>query len=114
MIAAATIEQILAQYKKHGWRLSRVLLSAGLRGSLADPASLFGDVPLAASDLDAAWFSRSSRPGSVAWEIRHLSDTPFAIVVAINDGTAGEAAEAVLSDAEERMKSAVAGRPASD
>ncbi len=111
MIAKAAIENILEQYKKHGWQLSRVLLTGRLKAALPEPQLLFGNIAIRPSDLDAAWFSRPSRPGTVAWEIRHLSDNPFAFVVGVNDGADAAEREAILLDAEERLRTASKRRP---
>lgn len=80
MITEAQIAEILSLYKKHGWTLSRVLLSAALEKYLAGKKeNLFGTADIASSPIDAAWFSRPSKGGSDAWELRHLSTAPFAL-----------------------------------
>lgn len=78
MIGEREIKEILAQYAKHGWSLRRVLLSAESNRNL--PATLFGLTEIVSSDLNALWFSRTSFEGREAWELRHLSNTPFALV----------------------------------
>ena len=83
MIGAEQIKEILTQYKKHGWNLRRVLLSASAKENL--PASLFGEVEIISSELDAAWFSRRSPEGREAWELRILSTAPFALVEVFED-----------------------------
>jgi hypothetical protein len=81
MIETHEIQEILAQYKKHGWNLSRVLLSAPTKQNLSDsPENLFGDVEIISSDTDAAWFSRASGKYRETWELRRLGGTPFALV----------------------------------
>lgn len=72
------IREILAQYEKHGWSLRRVLLSAENAANL--PAALFGQTEVFSSELNALWFSRASSEGREAWELRHLSNAPFALV----------------------------------
>ncbi len=80
MISAGQIKEILAQYKKHGWSLRRVLLSARTKESLADSLiSLFGETEFVSSVTDAVWFSRASGKSGEAWELRRLSDAPFAL-----------------------------------
>lgn len=104
MIDAAAVQEIIALYSKHGWTLRRVLLSERLRSSLSpDTLQMFSSAVIEDSRLDAAWFSRSSQAGRTAWEIRHLSETPFAFVVVIDDGSDDEQAEELRRDAEERM-----------
>lgn len=86
MIGAGQIREILAQYKKHGWTLRRVFLCAATRENFAGALeNLFGETPLAAGEIDAAWFSRQSPIGREAWELRRLSDSPFAIIKVFED-----------------------------
>ena len=82
MISGKEIGEILKLYAKHGWILRRVLLSDNLRGNLAD--DLFGETEIRSANLDAVWFSRESNSGE-AWEIRHLSNAPFALVEVFPD-----------------------------
>lgn len=78
MIGERKVKEILTQYEKHGWSLRRVLLSAEMEGDL--PAMLFGRAEIFRSELNALWFSRASFEGRETWELRRLSDTPFALV----------------------------------
>jgi len=79
---AEQIREMLKQYAKHGWNLRRVLLSAGTSENLSGSLELlFGDAPVATSSgIDAVWFSRPAAGGNEAWELRRLSQTPFALV----------------------------------
>lgn len=79
---AEKIGEILSLYEKHGWTLRRVLLSDGLRVSINEALQdLFGGAEIVSSPhLNALWFSRASGKSGEAWELRHLSDTPFALV----------------------------------
>ena len=104
MIDAAAINEILSLYKKHGWTLRRVLLSEQLRKKLAAAGGdVFGNVEITASSLDAVWFSRTSKPGFEAWEIRHLSPTPFALVEVLENGFSASQARQILRNAELKM-----------
>lgn len=87
MIGALQIQEILAQYKKHGWTLRRVLLSAPTRESLAADSleNLFGAAPIISFETDAAWFSRLSGIGRETWELRRLTGAPFALVEVFED-----------------------------
>jgi hypothetical protein len=82
MIKAEQIGKILSVYNGHGWALRRVLLSDGLRVSINDALQdLFGGAEIVSSPfLNAVWFSRASSESGEAWEIRHLSETPFALI----------------------------------
>lgn len=106
MIDSASIREIIEVYKKHGWSLRRVLLSPQLRSFIgADVDELFGDAGLQNSDLDAAWFSRTTKNDGTAWEIRHLSAAPFALLVVVIDEQAE--LEKALLDTESRLRDAV-------
>jgi hypothetical protein len=102
MSIEAQITQIIDQYKKHGWNLSRVLLSASSRNSI--DAGVFGHAPIIESDLDAAWFTRSSTPGHITWELRALSGTPFAVLEVFDVFTADDEREERLKAVEQRLR----------
>ena len=109
MIDAAVIREIIAVYVKHGWTLRRVLLSSGLGRALEMETSiLFAGAVIQGADIDAAWFSRDTNAGGTAWEIRHLSSAPFALVVVI-DEKSGDF-EDILLDTEDRLRETV-GKP---
>lgn len=100
MISGKEISEILALYAKHGWILRRVLLSDELRESLA--FDFFGNVEIFSSKLDALWFSRISNKNE-AWEIRHLSNTPFALVEVFPEETSNKEREKILNEAQTRL-----------
>ncbi len=103
MIDREALDQILAQYAKHGWKLRRVLLSKRLADELADISSSIGDVETLDSEIDGLWFSRSSRPDVTAWELRRLSQDPFALVTSVPSDADQETTEAILKEAESQM-----------
>ena len=77
-------QEILAQYRRHGWRLARVLASpdtlAELRGAGEDTAALtFEGAPADESEVEAMWVTRPSAEGREAWELRLVGDTPYAL-----------------------------------
>ena len=82
MINSEQIREILSLYKKHGWSLRRVLLSDALRVSINEHIQdLFGGAEIVSSPfLNAVWFSRPSGKTRETWELRHLCETPFALV----------------------------------
>lgn len=81
MINEEQMQEILSQYEKHGWNLRRVLLCDETRKNLADSLKeLFGKAEIVESGIDAAWFSRPSKKEREAWEIRHLSENPLALI----------------------------------
>lgn len=110
MIKTAEISDILSTYEKYGWQLRRVLLTKELKESI-DGTDLFGKMELFDSDIDAAWFSRPPTGKSVAWEIRHLSALPYALLEQIDESSSDSeeklrAVELRLHDAVSRRRSA--------
>ena len=105
MIKAGQIAEILSLYKKHGWILRRVLLSDALKKSLAASLeNLFGAAEIRPSDIDAAWFSRKSKAEQEAWELRRLSESPFALFETFDTEDDEEIREEALAEVEERLK----------
>lgn len=81
MISSDAIKEIIATYEKHGWLLRRLLLTSELKAHLEKNAGeILEGTDIRDSRIDAAWFSREPRPGGVAWEIRHLSNIPYALL----------------------------------
>jgi hypothetical protein len=106
MIDAGAVRELIETYKKHGWILRRVLLSDALSLALeTDKRSLFGDVPILGSDLDAAWFSRPPKPGGVAWEIRYLGDIPYALLENVDEEN--PEFESKLTEVEGRLRASL-------
>ena len=58
--------EILAQYRRHGWRLAGVLARAETLAELR-------------AEVDAMWFTRPSSEGREAWELRLVAGTPYAL-----------------------------------
>jgi hypothetical protein len=105
MISAEQISEILSLYKKHGWSLRRVLLSDEMRVNLNETLQdLFGGAEVVSSPfLNAAWFSRTSRASRETWELRHLSETPFALVEVFTAETDEETREEIRKETEKRL-----------
>lgn len=108
MISLQQIQEILSLYKKHGWILRRILLSDKLKISLANSVeTLFGTAQIIPAEFDAAWFSRASGIDREAWEIRHLSESPYAIVEVFDAEDEEEVREEARHEIEERLKERV-------
>jgi hypothetical protein len=116
MISVEQILEIIAQYRKHGWILRRVLLSDELRvraynelvtlSSGADDGGGAAAVEFVSANVNAAWFSRPSKAGE-AWELRHLSTTPFALFEVFDDEDEEETREEARKEMETRLKTSV-------
>jgi hypothetical protein len=106
MIKAQTIAEILSLYKKHGWILRRVLLSDALKNNLKHSSeTVFGDVEINSSKIDGLWFSRIS-PHGEAWELRRLSDAPFALVEVLHTDIDELSREKILQETEQKILAA--------
>ena len=104
MINEQQMREILQQYKKHGWNLRRVLLSAQSAESIMPSLkTFFGEAEIIAADIDAAWFSRSSGKDKETWEIRRLSGSPFALVEVFESDDDEEVREEARKEMETRL-----------
>jgi len=112
MISVPQILEIIAQYKKHGWTLRRVLLSDELRVHAYNELvalSQTSGTPIefvSSADVAAIWFSRTAKAGE-AWELRHLSTTPFALFEVFDADDEEETREEARKEMETRLKAAV-------
>ena len=99
------IEEIIATYRKHGWQLRRVLLR---RETLADAEkqleAVLGEAVLAEAEVDGLWFSRPSHEQREAWELRLLSENPFALFETFEKDETEEEREEVRKEMEARLK----------
>ncbi|NNE68520.1 MAG: hypothetical protein HKN33_18275 [Pyrinomonadaceae bacterium] len=95
------ITKVLALYEKHGWKISRVLLSS--ENGSQQYSEIFGGAPVVNSEFDAVWFSRKRQDGRTAWEIRLLSTTPYALCESFPDDSSKEFVEAEKRNMENRL-----------
>lgn len=107
MIDIEAISEIVSLYKKHGWTLRRVLLCDDSKRQIAAAhAKLFGEIEARTSEIDALWFSRSSKPDSETWELRHLGRTPFALLEVIDTDLGDDEREEILHKTELKIEEA--------
>jgi hypothetical protein len=103
-------QAILAMYRKHGWRLVRVLASEATLEELraeagaGRSASSFEGVPVVESEVDAMWFTRPSAQGREAWELRLVSETPYALFELFEPDEEEEDREDVRREMEARLR----------
>lgn len=111
MIDAPQIKEILSLYGKHGWTLRRVLLSDALRVRILDRLQdLFGaEAVFVTSEINALWFSRASAGGET-WEIRYLSQTPFALVEIFDEDDDEEMRDERLKEMEAEIKERISSK----
>lgn len=99
---AEEINQIIRQYEKHGWNLRCVLLSGKIEIEAAQ--SLFVDVEIRQTEIDALWFSRLSQNGNESWELRRLSSVPYALFESFTAEDAEHFKEETFRKMEEKLK----------
>lgn len=98
------IGEIIAAYRRHDWRLERVLLKAETRAELKEAASrIFEETIVRDAPYDALWFARPSAAGREAWELRFAGETPYALFETFEADEAEEDREEVRREMEARL-----------
>ena len=102
------IKEIVSTYRKHGWQLRRVLLRPETRATLDaehafDSLSLH-DVHADEGTIEALWFSRASYEEREAWELRLLSENPFALFETFEKDEREEQREEMRREMEARLR----------
>jgi hypothetical protein len=98
------INDIIATYRRHGWRLERVLLRPETEASLTDTArEVFETAVVKKAAIDALWFARASHAGREAWELRLVSETPYALFETFERDETEEEREEVRREMEARL-----------
>ena len=95
--------EILATYKKHAWTLRRVLLTTDAQQTFSD-RSAFGDAGVETSTINALWFSRPSHEKREAWELRLVSENPYALFETFESDETEEQREEMRQEMEARMR----------
>lgn len=102
-LTLASFRETVSTYRKYGWYLRRVLLTISSRKALADNIDRIARVT--DSDIDAAWFSRPPIDGPVAWELRYLGETHYALVEHLDENDPDF--ESRLAAVEQRLRAAL-------
>ena len=101
--------EIIATYRKHGWNLRRVLLTAETETSCGErEKSSFAGAKVEASAIDALWFSRPSHEKREAWELRLAAEAPYALFETFESDETEEQREEVRCEMEARMREYIA------
>lgn len=100
--------EVLALYRKHGWRPERVLMRAETRDELrraaaGGEAGAFEGVAVRDSEFDALWFARAAQGGREAWELRLVGEPPFALFELFEADEEEEDREDVRREMEARL-----------
>ena len=104
-------------YRKHGWRLVRVLAraetlaefgGAAAAGGADEGEAEFEGARVSESEFDAMWFTRASQGGREAWELRLVAEPPYALFELFEPDEAEEDREDVRREMEARLREYVA------
>ena len=100
----------LDTYRKHDWRLERVLMRPETVAELRHIAEhdetqplRFERVEVRESIIDALWFARAAHAGREAWELRLVADPPYALFELFEPDEAEEDREDVRREMEARI-----------
>lgn len=103
--------EVLANYRRHGWQLRRVLLRPESNAQLTPlPESVFENATVHESTCDAMWFSRASHMGREAWELRLVAEMPYALFETFEPDEEEEDREEVRQEMEARLRDYAGGR----
>lgn len=105
MMDTQAIQGLLAQYQKFDWHLHHVLMTREMRDTLPETLdALFENAKIDESDINAVWFSRPAANGRVAFELRALNNTPFALVDSSEPGADETDLNSLFQRVEEKMR----------
>ncbi|MFN2491887.1 MAG: hypothetical protein ABR501_03270 [Pyrinomonadaceae bacterium] len=102
------IPEIVGMYEKHGWQLRRILLRPETRASFGAAVAFAKTTNVEDAAVDALWFSRASSGGRDAWELRLLSENPFALFETFEENETEEEREEMRREMEARLKDYIA------
>ncbi len=109
MDQADLFKEIIANYRKHGWRLERVLVRREISAEVKAQIQASGESPvMEEATVDAMWFART-HGGREAWELRLVAESPYALLETFEADDAEGAREEVRREMEERLRNHVAG-----
>jgi hypothetical protein len=99
------IKQIRVTYERHGWELRSVLLPPdAIQELTSEDRERFGKTQLREADFKALWFARASQGNREAWELRLISETPYALFEAFEADESEDDREAARLEMENRMR----------
>jgi hypothetical protein len=110
MIKADLFMELVATYRKHGWELKTALLQPPTRLELcAKEPDLLTPITIKETTFDGLWFSRPSHNNRVAWELRLLAETQYALFETFEADETEEQREEMKLEMESRMRDYVHG-----
>jgi hypothetical protein len=110
MSKADLFMELVAAYRKHGWQLRAALLEPSTQAELKSKESeMLGPVAIKESAFDALWFTRPSHNNRVAWELRLLGETQYALFETFEADETEDQREDVRLEMEARLRDYVLG-----
>lgn len=103
------IREIVNLYRKHGWELRSILLRPQAPEAFKNELRELSGVEIRAAEVDALWFSRPSNANREAWELRLLSENPYALFETFEADEPEDARAEVRQEMEARMREHVGG-----
>lgn len=102
--------ELVATYRKHGWELKGALLQASTHAELdAKERDLLAPILVKESSVDGLWFSRPSHNNRVAWELRLLAETQYALFENFEPDETEEQREEMRQEMEARLRDYIFG-----
>ena len=98
------VKEIVSTYQKHGWELRRALLRPETSAELAAESFSLTGVLVEESSVDGLWFSRPSHEQREAWELRLLTENPFALFETFEQDETEEQREEMRREMEARLR----------
>ena len=112
MNRADLFTELVATYRRHGWELRAALMQPSTRSEISTiNPDLATEITIKDSSVDALWFSRPSHQNRVAWELRLLSETQYALFETFEPEETEEEREEMKLEMEARMRDYVTGSP---
>ena len=96
--------ELLGTYRKYGWELKGALLTPTTRAELSGGTENLANLLIKDAPFDALWFSRPSHNQRVAWELRLLSETQYALFESFEADETEEQREEMRVEMEARMQ----------
>ena len=97
------VQEILETYQKYGWKIERLLIRPETRELVEQARVSFPGVRTENGSVDALWFSRASNNNRVAWELRLVAESNYALFETFEADEADEDREEVRREMEARM-----------
>jgi len=104
--------ELVTTYLKHGWDLKGALMQPSTRAEIsAVKPDLATEITIKDSSVDGLWFSRPSHQDRVAWELRLLSETQYALFETFEPEETEEEREEMKLEMEAKLRDYVTGSP---